>query len=154
MANLAVTDDLYMRTPGIVDPADQEILRPGLRVVSSLELLEVLRKMPESERPPEPVPGFFELTPDGLREMQRAAGRTSSVFSVYAMKTMTDSRAQEVRDLRCERRHSWRALAAECHRRWEGPWEPPSNQLMGMALCEQAATMLGEDAHILPWNDL
>lgn len=152
--DLAVTDDLYMRRPGVTDPDDQAILRPGIRVVSTLELPEILKALPEDDRPPEPVPGFYEMTPERMSFLMREGARTANEFEAHVRRTMTEEKAREVRDLRCVKHHSWRALSRECHLRWGGAWAPPSNQLMGMALCERAAEMLGEDAHALPWNDV
>lgn len=152
--NIAITNDVYMRRPGIVTPEDEEILKHASRVLSIAEFLEVADDLPSEECPPEPVPGLFKLTPDQLQDMGFAASRTASEFSKHARLILTSERAKEVRELRCDQRHSWRALATECHRRWEGRWEPPSNQLMGMELCECAAQMLDENAHEMPWNDL
>jgi len=151
---VVITNDVYMRRPGILAPEDEDVLGHARRAVSIVELLEVLDDLPEEERPPEPVPGLFSLTPEQVGEMGFAASRAASEFSKHATLVVTLERAREIRELRCELRHSWRALAAECHARWDGRWEPASNQLMGMELCERAAQLLEENAHEMPWNDL
>ncbi|MBA7698480.1 hypothetical protein ES703_107157 [subsurface metagenome] len=60
--------------------------------------------------------------------------------------------ARIVRVLRVEEKCSWRAVAERCHNLGWGKWSPPSNQIMGMALCERAAQLLGEDYEKEPWN--
>lgn len=152
-----VTDDYYMRHPGVISPEDEEMLSQVKRAISLPEFLEFIQNLPEDEKeelPPEPTPGFYKLSPDGLRTMMKGAARTSNHFSAHAMTIMTPERAKEVRELRCEKHHSWRALAGECYDRWGGSWEPRTNQIMGIELCAVAAEMLNEDAHELPWNDL
>jgi len=152
-----VTADYYVRHPGVMAPEDQEAMGPAKRAVSLPEFLELVQELPEDEKdglPPEPTPGFYELSPDGLKSMMKSAARVSNQFTAHAMTILTPERAKEIREIRCKDRHSWRAVAAECYDRWDGSWEPRTNQLMGMALCEVAGDLLEEDIHELPWNDL
>jgi hypothetical protein len=58
--------------------------------------------------------------------------------------------AQVVRRLRVDEGRTWRGVAAECSRAWETDWD--GNQIVGMFLCEVAATLLGEDPETEPWN--
>lgn len=58
--------------------------------------------------------------------------------------------AAYVRRLRVDEGRSWRGVAWACAQAWGGDWE--HNQLAGMALCERAAAMLGEDPNAEPWN--
>jgi len=79
---------------------------------------------------------------DGLREI---------------VKVMTHDQALFIRMLRVDKGYTWRAVAEACYvQNWEGydreQWAPPSNQLMGMALCEKAAEFFGEDYEQPPWN--
>ena len=155
--DILITDDYYMRHPGVTTQEDNSMLGQGERAISLVEVLEMAQDLPEEERkdlPPEPTPGFFKMNPGDLKTMMKAAGRTATEFSVEARKIMTEARAVEVRDFRCKKKHSWRALALQCHGRWGGRWAPASNQIMGIELCVVAAEILGEDCHELPWNDL
>lgn len=152
-----VTNDYYMRHPGIRSPEDDHMLSNCKRAISVIDFLELAKDLPEDEKeelPPEPTPGFYKLTPEGLKAMMKGAGRTSNEFQAHALTIMTPERAKEVRALRCEQRHSWRALAGECYDRWGGSWQPRTNQIMGIELCVVGASMLNEDEHELPWNDL
>jgi death-on-curing protein len=67
---------------------------------------------------------------------------------------MTRARAESIRRLRVDESYSWRAVAAECHEQWvdDASWEPPSNQLAGMELCEAAAEYFDEHFLTAPWN--
>lgn len=155
--NTLITDDYYMRHPGITTVEDDEMLSQVDRTISLVEFLKLAQELPEKEReelPPEPMPGFFELDPDNLKGLMKSAARISNEFSAHARTFVTLERAKEVRELRCKKKHSWRAVALECHQQWEGSWGPPSNQIMGIELCAAAAEMLGEDRNELPWNDL
>ena len=148
---LAVTDDLYLRRPGITDPADADVLREGYRVVSTDEFLEIMESLDATADRGSPVDGG--MTPDQIRAMCLAAREASHEFARYVVEMVDLGRAAEVRELRCVGRYSWRALASELHRRWRGTWTPASNQLLGVEVCERAAVMLGEDPHSEPWND-
>lgn len=155
--DFVLTDDYYMRVSGVLTPEDEEVLSAAPQAMSLVEFVEFAKTMPEEERndlPAEPVPGFYTLTGEQLKTMSKAAAKTSNRFYAQAMSIMTSERAQEVREFRCQKKHSWRALAGACHEQWGGSWSPPTNQLMGMALCEVAAELLNEDCHELPWNDL
>ena len=68
---------------------------------------------------------------------------------------MTPERAAAIRALRTsEEGCSWRGIAEECHHSWgsDASWDPPSNQIAGMELCEAAAALLGEHYLSAPWN--
>ncbi len=54
--------------------------------------------------------------------------------------------------LRVEEKCSWRAIAEVCYNLGWAKWSPPSNQIMGMALCQRAAQLLGEDYKKEAWN--
>lgn len=155
--DFVLTDDYYMRVSGVTTPEDQEVLAAAPKAMSLLEFIEYAKDLPEEEKkdlPAEPTPGFYRLNGPQLKTMMKASAHTGNQFHALALKIVTPERAAEVRKLRCEKRHSWRALAGACHENWGGSWSPPTNQLMGMALCEVAAEILKEDNHELPWNDL
>gem|GEM_PF-60879 len=67
---------------------------------------------------------------------------------------MTLRRAALIRKWRVDEGYSWRTVAAECYEHWadDACWDPPSNQLAGMELCETAAELVGEHFLAPPWN--
>ncbi len=93
-------------------------------------------------------------TVEQLQALAEAAQSTFSGFQVAVLDVMTPERAAFVRRLRVGEDYSWRAVADRCHEEWDARdgWSPPSNQLMGMALCEAAALAHGEDYWEAPWN--
>jgi hypothetical protein len=93
-----------------------------------------------------PISSVEEL--EALAEMARA---TMDVFQ-RRVADMTLAQAQFVRRLRVEEGYTWRAVAHACYVEWSGDWEPPSNQLAGMAICERAAYFWEEDYMEPPWN--
>jgi hypothetical protein len=109
----------------------------------------------ESVLKPDPA-GLIEIkTAEQLMQLAEMAKRTFDHFHESIKPKMTAERASRVRELRCGPvRHSWRALAEQSFEDWgaDAEWGPPSNQLAGMALCEIAAGMLGEDHRAEPWN--
>jgi hypothetical protein len=126
------------RTETKLDPVDQEIYRQSVTG-------EGLIKIESAEQ--------FQA----LAELAMMA-KTAFDEDVAAM--LTPARAADVRRFRVDEGCSWRAVAHSCHDAWlsdlpeelrEG-WFPPSNQLMGMALCEAAARHFGEDPEQPPWN--
>ena len=70
---------------------------------------------------------------------------TIMFFEAEVRSVMTVERAREVRALRCDDNHTWRALAAVLHDRWDDADWDHGNQLAGMALCEVAGELLEED---------
>lgn len=86
-----------------------------------------------------------------LEEMIKAAGETFEEFRKLC-KSMNKRRARIVRHLRVDKNYSWRAVAGACYNFGWGKWLPPSNQLMGMALCERAAQLFNENYMEAPWN--
>jgi hypothetical protein len=121
-----------------LDPVDQEIYRQsvtgeGLIKIESAEQLQALAEL---------------------------AMMAKTAFDEDVAAMLTPARAADVRRFRVDEGCSWRAVAHSCHDAWlaelpeeirEG-WFPPSNQLMGMALCEAAARHFGEDPEQPPWN--
>lgn len=63
---------------------------------------------------------------------------------------MDVDRATTVRDFRVKEQYTWRGVAGECSELWGTDWG--ENQIVGMFLCEVAASLLGEDAASPPWN--
>jgi hypothetical protein len=129
-----VTDDQEIHREGKLDPTDVEILesaksREGLITIKSVE---------------------------ELKELIKAASERFEAYTLFVTEHMTKEQAEFVRKLRVDEGYSWRAVARRCygnHRFRDWPkWGPPSNQIMGMALCQRAAEMFGEDYQKPPWN--
>lgn len=97
--------------------------------------------------------GTIEIkSAEQLMELAHLAHETFQKFRVDVNKIMTPERAKIVRDLRVQD-YSWRAIARECHAQFNGTWQPESNQLAGMALCEAAAEHFGENYRDEFWNN-
>jgi hypothetical protein len=105
---------------------------------------------------------YVEITSaDQLMRLRDAARRAKASFDDVAKRLMTEDRARYIRRIRCVSGYSWRSVATACWEcigvslsaadRW-GDHGPESNQLMGIALCEQAAAFLKEDPKARPWN--
>lgn len=66
---------------------------------------------------------------------------------------LTLEQAQQVREWRCvDPEATWRKVAELAHETWNANWVVPGHQLYGIALCEVASAMLGEDPYQDPWN--
>jgi len=81
--------------------------------------------------------GLIVLNEDGLKDLCEKAEETFTGFEKDVKSFMTKEKAEYVKSLRVDG-YTWRAIAAECYEKWGGDWFPHSNQLMGMALCEEA----------------
>lgn len=88
---------------------------------------------------------------DVLDEVAQAA-RLSHTKAGNLTLFMGKKQATFVRELRVEKIYSWRSVAQACYDAWGGDWQPPSNQLVGMAFCETAARKFSEDYMVEPWN--
>jgi len=128
-----ITEDKGIRKTGEVDPTDMEIIK-------SAKTGEGIIQIKSKEQ---------------LMALAKAASDTFDYFREQARK-MTKEQAEFIRRLRVDEGYSWRAVARRCygnHRFRDWPkWGPPSNQIMGMALCERAAEFFGEDYRKEPWN--
>lgn len=124
-----VTQDKAIHQDGILSSADKEILQS----VKTREGMITIRSVEQ------------------LQEMAKAAAERFEEFKELCS-PMELWQARIVRILRIEENCSWRAVAEVCHKLGWGNWSPPSNQIMGMALCQRAAQLLGEDYEKEPWN--
>jgi hypothetical protein len=95
--------------------------------------------------------GMVTLSANDLKKMAKAASDRFDEFK-QMVKPMTKKQAEVVRKLRVEEGYSWRAVAQVCYDLGFGKWQPPSNQIAGMALCERAAEIFNEDYMKEPWN--
>jgi len=118
-----------VKKPHKTDPVDDEVLRSAIT-----------------------GEGLVELTPELLQVLADSAADIWECAAREAAAVLTPDRAREVRAWRVDGGYTWRAVARAASEAWDAPWEPPSNQLAGQALCEAAARMLGEDPEAEPWN--
>jgi len=97
--------------------------------------------------------GAKAVSLNDLREMARQADETYRHLLDLVRGGMKKRHARYVRQLRLAN-HSWRLIARLCYNRgWQwARWEPPSNQIAGMALCQRAAELHGENYREEPWN--
>jgi len=95
---------------------------------------------------------LIPVTLEQLKHFAELARERKLEFDVIVCAGMTMERALRIRELRTT--SSWRTVAAVCFQEWglDAMWEPPSNQLVGMALCEAAALTLREDPNGFPWQ--
>ena len=124
-----VTEDKAMHQGATLSSADKEILE-SVKTGEGLVTIESIEQ---------------------LRDMAKAASERFEEFKELCS-PMELWQARIIRILRVEKGCSWRAIAEVCHNLGWGKWSPPSNQIMGMALCERAAQLLGEDYEKEPWN--
>ena len=92
-------------------------------------------------------------TKEQFEALANAAKETKDYFDTCVEK-MTEQEANTIRYLRVTIGCTWRAVARNAYN--DGlcgaNWEPSSNQLMGMALCERAAIFFDEHYMEEPWN--
>jgi len=153
-----------MREGGQLDAADREILREAsqngrvhVRVINVREMLGILKR-----EEPEKFKGFHKqmekqagipLTFEGLIKFGQLADKRMEEFTSL-VKDMTLGQAVQVRLWRVDGHMTWRRVtrAAYLEGWFNRGWGPPSNQLLGMSLCEKAATFFKENFREPPWN--
>lgn len=121
-----VTDDHVLHTPGGRCMANDVAIMEGRDIVVLTEAQ------------------FQQLRKDSKAAFAHAQKLAGAV--------MNRKRAAIVRALRISDHGSWRYIAFGCRAAWQRGWLPPDNQAIGMALCEHAARMFGEDYREAPWN--
>jgi hypothetical protein len=79
-----------------------------------------------------------------MMKFAKAANETKKAFDEQiATLNMTQEQAQFIYEKRITQQGTWRYVAHACYDAWDGNWEPPSNQLMGISLCQEASRVLG-----------
>jgi hypothetical protein len=167
-----VTDDSRF-ADGVLDPDDRVMLRQiapdgrHVKIITNAEMyaeaarrrrlglddVAVVPGSPALDRVEPPNPDMITLTPELMRSMAAKGSDRYTEFTADALLVLTVARAREVRAWRVGRRLTWRAVARRAANLWRTGWAPPSNQIAGMALCREAAALLGEDYREPPWND-
>ncbi len=160
-----VTEDRWMKEEGgQLDTTDQEILREasqnGLVCVRVINIKEMLEIMKNTE--PEKYRHFQEtmekqagkrLTFNDLVELGKKADARMQEFT-EVVEGMALAQAAQVRIWRVVSHMTWRSVARDAHSEgwFHRQWGPPSNQIMGMVLCEKAALFFKENFREAPWN--
>lgn len=98
----------------------------------------------ESARNPKPEGTIPIDTPEKFIELAKQAQETFAKFKTNIRNKMTVRRAEKVYDYYVVQKYSWRLLAMATWAEWmdDANWNPPDNQLAGMALCEIASDVL------------
>lgn len=93
-------------------------------------------------------------TREEIEEMARRVAETHAYFLEWIHPRMSRGRAERIRDLRCVQNQSYRAIAGQSALEWgaDGAWQPSTNSIAGVVLCECAADLFGEDVHAYPWE--
>jgi hypothetical protein len=161
-----VTNDKWiLQDGGNLDITDREILEEtgqGAEVVKMTpkQAFEAMRKQDPKQFSDlrKRVKGK-RLTLDELVDIAISGDRVKSFFGMYVDVMLTESQARMIRDWRINERYTWRKVARASFamastRQWAGwnLWEPPSNQIMGLSLCEKAAELLNQHFLFPPWN--
>lgn len=160
-----VTNDRWLREKGgQLDTTDRELLdeasqnsQYSVRVINMEQMLEAM-KQSEPEKFREFKKGVEEqagksLTYEELVELSGKANERLIDFRGIVLK-MDSGQALQVHNWRVDQKMTWRRVAREAYNEdwFERDWYPPSNQIMGMALCEKAAGLFLEDYQKPPWN--
>ncbi len=128
-----------------------KVVREAAGGLTPIECMQQAKEEAPPETPPEAraeVDRLLTLTPEKLTVMADASNETYQTFNRHIR--LDTPRAKLVRHLRVTQSFSWRAVARRCALLWKAPWG--ANQIAGMALCQKAAKLLGEDFLKEPWN--
>lgn len=160
-----VTEDRWMKEEGgELDDTDREILKEAsqngqvrVRVITLREMLETMkntepRKYAQFKEILEAKAGK-RLTFDELVELGRSADERLKEFTKL-VSTMNLGQAAQIRAWRVNNHMTWRSLSRAAFREgyFARKWHPPSNQIMGIALAEKAASFFNESYRESPWN--
>lgn len=146
-----VSGDKWLRLPGgKLDAIDKQMLKDAGKGVVVVTMTQFLDLMQQKE------PTKFEelhkemsikhskiLTKEELYRLAELGNQTMHKYRKIVM-WMDQRTAHHIRQLRIEEHLTWRAIARQVMK--------DSSQLIGMALCERAAMMCGEDYLKDPWN--
>jgi len=160
-----VTDDKWMRDQGgQLDPTDVELLaeascngRFAVKVMNIREMFIAMeqedpRKFKEFEANMERQEGK-PLSFDDIVDLAKKGQERMEEFT-RLVATMTLGQAAQIHHWRVEAHMTWRSVARAAYTEgwFSQKWDPPSNQIMGMALAERAAQLFSENFREAPWN--
>lgn len=142
-----ITDDRRMvdgerKTPAFAQTDLEVIAQAGKRVraISSLELADELERS-------------GNLTAEQAEAMREMMSRPRELGEYTpGPEYLREGREYDVREWRVTQGCTWRRVAELAYEAWGGNWHPPSNQLVGMAICKWAAQKYGQDYMGGPWN--
>lgn len=163
-----VTNDRWLRENGKLDPTDRAVLQEAAQggevvIISLRQALEQMKaeeptKFQAFHREREKAVGKA-LTFDDLVRLGEMADEKKTAYDSYIGLIMTKEQAAQIRSWRVNGHYTWRAVASAAFwmataGAWLGwrLWQPPSNQIMGMSLCERAAEFFNENYREPPWN--
>ncbi len=127
------------------------VMREAGGGLTPIECMQQAKEEAPPEAPPEAkaeLDRLILLTPEKLTVLADGLNKTYQLFDRHIR--LDKPRAKMVRHLRVTQSFSWRAVARRCALLWKAPWG--ANQIAGMALCQKAAKLLGEDFLKEPWN--
>jgi len=162
-----VTEDKWMiEAGGLLDRVDRQLLCEAaqggkfrVRVVNIKGMLEAMRdeepeKFQEYKRGIERQAGsLMTLSFEQCVELSRKGNETLDKFEGIVA-SMDLGQATQIRHWRVDVCRTWRSVARSAYNSslFSRAWNPPANQIMGMALCNRAAQVYGEDYRKGPWN--
>jgi phosphoserine aminotransferase len=147
-----VTNDKWLRLPGgKLDKIDKKLLKNMGKhsgVVNMEAMLDIMQKeTPEKfeELHREQNIKFGKiLTVPEFYELATKANETMKQFEPIIASLLTDTGAKIIRQWRVDEHLTWRSIARR--------FSKDPNQILGMALCQRAAQMCGENYLKDPWN--
>lgn len=158
-----ITNDSRMKDGQLTD-GDRAVLKPGMKIMSMEEALQAAERGEFADAGPakplqvsarvakefgHPEIKGQELTDDLIETLGQAGMKVKTGFDIETL-MMTEDEAQFVRLLRVNEGWTYRGVAQETAKAWKTGWG--DNQAAGVALCERAAAILGEDWMVDPWN--
>ena len=163
-----VTNDRWLLEKGNLDPTDEEVMKEAAQggELIMMNITQALEAMKKEE--PEKFSAFQKdqekqagrtLTMAEIAKLAQQADERWTAYHRYVELMMTKDQAIQVRVWRINGHFSWRAVAraafgmvvSEHWQKWK-LWDPPSNQLMGIALCQRAAELHDQNYMKEPWN--
>jgi hypothetical protein len=141
-----------MTFPNNLITADNR-MRDGVLDEDDRKLIEEAELAASCEAAAEDLPmGSVEINAESMVEISDAAMKVFT-SACDSLSKMTPEQAILIRCWRVELRWTWRMIARNIHcLGWFREFSPPSNQLVGMAVCLRAATKFGEDYMRGVWN--
>jgi hypothetical protein len=105
----------------------------------------VLTKKDEELLNPPPGTQYNPQTFESIMQLSEGAKSLQKKTEENVLSRMNKGRAAFVKTIRVHQKYSWRMVALRCFAEWQGNWNPPDNQIVGMMICERASEILNED---------
>lgn len=171
---ILVTEDRRMRD-GITHPVDDKLISQVDLVLSGEEAAERMKAeqdeqasigvgqvgsnvMPSDAALEEIGPAKHKDFYEYLHTLAAQKSADARIDSWGCIATRED--ALWIRELRCNKRYSWRMVAEACYEHYHSRmaelgremWQPRESQVWGMIFCDRAAEILGENYREGDWN--